>query len=311
MWRALPMKDSRLLHSRKTRVLRSTVSQFFPQSLWSLNMNTKIENPGTCKVQPVIWFLKAKNFRPAGIHRQITEVYGESAMNEGNVRKWCRLFKGSRMKVHGGERSGRATSSNGKYSNILYTVRPWTRWFLLVSQIQEIFGRPESEEWPRDKERCAGLTESLGGDLFRRRHTKAFSMIWQVSYITWRLCGEIVLCKYQHSERKVFLKNSLNAFYTIPVLTFWTRYVRILWYWKIESYRREINSHILNGYVTTHTSNTPDICLLHMITRNYKVKRANTRSNSYELHTDVVYFLVCTGNFNVNPCMQIRHEVKK
>ena len=33
-------------------------------------------------------FLNAKNDRPAEIHSQIVEVYGEGAANEGNVRKW-------------------------------------------------------------------------------------------------------------------------------------------------------------------------------------------------------------------------------
>ena len=44
-------------------------------------------------MQSVARFLNTKNVRPAVIHRQIVEVYGEGTMNEGIVREWCRLFK--------------------------------------------------------------------------------------------------------------------------------------------------------------------------------------------------------------------------
>jgi hypothetical protein len=39
---------------------------------------------------------KTSNVLPADIHKQIFEVKGERAMNEGNMRKWCRLFKEGR-----------------------------------------------------------------------------------------------------------------------------------------------------------------------------------------------------------------------
>jgi hypothetical protein len=51
-----------------------------------------ITNPADCYVPSVIRLYNAKNIRPAEIHRQLVEVYGEGVMNEGNVRKWCRLF---------------------------------------------------------------------------------------------------------------------------------------------------------------------------------------------------------------------------
>jgi hypothetical protein len=70
----------------------------------------------------MIRFLKAKNVRPVKIHWQIVEVYGEGAVNEGNVRKWCRVFKEGRTNVHDEERSGRTNSSSGKFSRILHTV---------------------------------------------------------------------------------------------------------------------------------------------------------------------------------------------
>jgi hypothetical protein len=43
----------------------------------------------------------------AEIHRHLVKVYGEGVMNEGNVRKWCRLFNGGRTDVHNEARSGR------------------------------------------------------------------------------------------------------------------------------------------------------------------------------------------------------------
>jgi hypothetical protein len=55
----------------------------------------------------VRWAIKAQNVRAAEIHKQIVEVYGEGALNEGNVRKWCRLFKDGRTNVHDEEQSGR------------------------------------------------------------------------------------------------------------------------------------------------------------------------------------------------------------
>lgn len=58
----------------------------------------------------MIRFLKAKNVRPVKIHWQIVEVYGEGAVNEGNVRKWCRLFKEGRPNVHDEERVGLPSS---------------------------------------------------------------------------------------------------------------------------------------------------------------------------------------------------------
>jgi hypothetical protein len=45
-------------------------------------------------VRSVIRFLNAKNILAVEIHRQLLEVYGEVVMNEGDVRKWCRLFNG-------------------------------------------------------------------------------------------------------------------------------------------------------------------------------------------------------------------------
>jgi hypothetical protein len=55
----------------------------------------------------VIKFLKAKNVCLAEIYRQVCEVYGENALSDGMVRRWCRMFSEGRMNVHGDDRSGR------------------------------------------------------------------------------------------------------------------------------------------------------------------------------------------------------------
>jgi hypothetical protein len=41
----------------------------------------------------VIQFLNSKNTHTVQIHRHNVGVYGEGAMNKGNVWKWCRLLK--------------------------------------------------------------------------------------------------------------------------------------------------------------------------------------------------------------------------
>jgi len=48
-----------------------------------LKINAKNEDPATCKVWSVIGFLNGRNVHLAEIHRQIVEVYGKGAMNEG------------------------------------------------------------------------------------------------------------------------------------------------------------------------------------------------------------------------------------
>jgi hypothetical protein len=51
-------------------------------------------------------FLNAKNVRPAEIYQQVCEVYGENAMSDGMVRRWCRMFNEGRTNVHDHDRSG-------------------------------------------------------------------------------------------------------------------------------------------------------------------------------------------------------------
>ena len=52
-------------------------------------------------------FLQAKNIQPDDIHRQVCEVYGEGAMSDSVVRRWCRQFEGGRDNMHDDKRSGR------------------------------------------------------------------------------------------------------------------------------------------------------------------------------------------------------------
>ena len=44
-------------------------------------------------------FLNAKNVFLLEIHRQIVEVHGEGALNEGNLRKCCHLLKQDRTNL--------------------------------------------------------------------------------------------------------------------------------------------------------------------------------------------------------------------
>ncbi|GBM20158.1 hypothetical protein AVEN_5683-1 [Araneus ventricosus] len=66
-----------------------------------------IAHPADCEVRSVIRFLNAKNVKPAKIHRQLIEIYGENLMTDGMVRKWVRQFNDERSNVHDEARSGR------------------------------------------------------------------------------------------------------------------------------------------------------------------------------------------------------------
>jgi hypothetical protein len=63
-------------------------------------MSMKIENPTSCEIRSVIKFLNAKNVHLAEIYRQVCEVYGENAVSDGKVRRWCRMFSEGRTNVH-------------------------------------------------------------------------------------------------------------------------------------------------------------------------------------------------------------------
>jgi hypothetical protein len=65
-----------------------------------------IERPANCEIWSVICFSNARNVKPADIHRQICEVYGENATSDGMVRKWVRQFNEGHENVHDEARSG-------------------------------------------------------------------------------------------------------------------------------------------------------------------------------------------------------------
>ncbi|GBN85665.1 hypothetical protein AVEN_216963-1 [Araneus ventricosus] len=65
-----------------------------------------------CEVRSVMRFLNAKKVKPAEIHRQLVEIYGENIMTDGKVRKWVGQFNDGRTNVHDEARSGRASVVN-------------------------------------------------------------------------------------------------------------------------------------------------------------------------------------------------------
>ncbi|KAJ4436705.1 hypothetical protein ANN_16837 [Periplaneta americana] len=69
--------------------------------------NDVIDNPADCEVRSVSRFLNARHLKPAEIYRQLKEVYGDTVMNERNVRKWCEMFNNGRTNVHDETRPGR------------------------------------------------------------------------------------------------------------------------------------------------------------------------------------------------------------
>jgi hypothetical protein len=73
-------------------------------------MFKKIENPAACEMRSVIRFLNAKNMKPAEIHLQLCDVYGEHAMSSLMVWRWVRLFNEGRENVHDDLQSHNAKS---------------------------------------------------------------------------------------------------------------------------------------------------------------------------------------------------------
>ena len=71
-----------------------------------------IERPAVCGIGSVVRFLNARNVKPAEIHRQICEVYGQNAMSDGMVRKWVREFNEGRENMRDKARSGRPSVVN-------------------------------------------------------------------------------------------------------------------------------------------------------------------------------------------------------
>jgi hypothetical protein len=65
----------------------------------AFKMFKTIEDPANCEIQTVIHFLDPRNLKPADIHHEICEVYGENTMSDGMVRKWVRKFNEGRDNV--------------------------------------------------------------------------------------------------------------------------------------------------------------------------------------------------------------------
>ncbi|GBM79067.1 hypothetical protein AVEN_86078-1 [Araneus ventricosus] len=87
-----------------------------------------IADPADCEVRAVIRFSNANNVKPAEIHRQLVEIYGENVMTEGMVRKWVRQFNDGRTNVHDEARSGRPSVVNdGLVANVNEKIRENSR----------------------------------------------------------------------------------------------------------------------------------------------------------------------------------------
>ncbi|XP_017778308.1 PREDICTED: uncharacterized protein LOC108563969 isoform X2 [Nicrophorus vespilloides] len=65
----------------------------------NFKMSKVIENASSFEIRSVIKFLNAQNVRPVEISRQVCSVYGENAMSDGMVRKWCRTFNSKKTNV--------------------------------------------------------------------------------------------------------------------------------------------------------------------------------------------------------------------
>jgi hypothetical protein len=74
-----------------------------------------VERPAECEIRSVIRFLNARNVKPADIHRQICEVYGENAMSNGMVRKWVGKFNEGRDNAYDEPRSVRPVVFTGDH----------------------------------------------------------------------------------------------------------------------------------------------------------------------------------------------------
>jgi hypothetical protein len=70
-------------------------------------MFQKIEKPTACEMRSVIHSVNARNIKPADIHRQLCEVYGEHAMSDSVVKRWV-----GRENVHDDPQSGRPSVVN-------------------------------------------------------------------------------------------------------------------------------------------------------------------------------------------------------
>ena len=71
-----------------------------------------IEGAADGEIWSVIGFLNARNVLPSEIHHQICQVYGDTAMSDGMVRKWVRMFNEGRQNMHDEARIVRPSLAN-------------------------------------------------------------------------------------------------------------------------------------------------------------------------------------------------------
>ncbi|GBM80130.1 hypothetical protein AVEN_265372-1 [Araneus ventricosus] len=92
-----------------------------------------IADPADCEVRSVIRFLNAKKVKPAEIHHQVVEIYGENVMTDGMVRKWVRQFNDGRTNVHDEARSGRpSVVEDGLVTKVNEKIRENRRFTILM-----------------------------------------------------------------------------------------------------------------------------------------------------------------------------------
>ena len=85
-----------------------------------------IQSPAIYEVRSVIRILNAKGERPAEIHKQIVDVYG-NVMKPQNVTKWCHEFCEGRTDVYDEQRSSRPSLISGRRQTSM--TRGYRRWF--------------------------------------------------------------------------------------------------------------------------------------------------------------------------------------
>ena len=99
-------------------------------------------------------------------------MFGEDAVNRGNVRKWCRLFEESKCNVHDEKRSGPPSVVTDNLTGRVNQKSGKSGVSQIITYTNLFFFRPGFERCPRDKTdgvvQCAGPAERLGSHLFDR-----------------------------------------------------------------------------------------------------------------------------------------------
>ena len=154
-----------------------------------------IENPADCEIHAVIRSLQVKDIQPANIQGQVCEVYGEGAMSDSMVRRWCRQFESGRDNVHDNKRSGHPSVVTPHlvqqievkiHENRRFTITDPADFFPNVSwkTVHRIV--TENLHFRKLCARCRGGNDNkqsvatTGGTPFRHRHSKTCDAIQQV-----------------------------------------------------------------------------------------------------------------------------------